>query len=154
MLKISVVTLKNMKNLDGPLEKPRNPQVKFLCNWLKFFGKNPNFSWKESNFFEKKCLFSAKISDDHFSSHQLWFWNCDPFIDQKLRKQQLIPYFFSKNQLLFIKKHSKFCIFRGNKKKQKTLGFLKNPRKKPKATVKKSQNPRSGRETPDLGRKP
>jgi len=66
------------------------------------FGKYPTFPGN-NNFSGKKCLFSAKISDDLFFSHQLSFSNFHHLIDQKLRKQVLIPYFFSKKHLLFSK---------------------------------------------------
>src|SRR6218665_1220990 len=57
------------------------------------------------------------------------------FIGQKLRKQQLIPYFFSTNHLLSAKqKHSKRCIFtRKSKNPRTTLGLLKNPRSREKS---------------------
>ena len=56
------------------------------------------------------------------------------FIGQKLRKQQLIPYFFSTNHLLSAQqKHSKRCIFTRNSKNPRTLGLLKNPRSREKS---------------------
>src|SRR6218665_3030467 len=68
-------------------------------------------------------------------------------MDQKLKKKQLVPYFFTKNHLLSSKKHSKICIFRGNlKKTRKTLDFLKKPRKTPEPKI-GSKNPRSGEKT-------
>src|SRR6218665_2527586 len=38
-LRFSVATQKKSKTLDGPLKKPRKPQVKLLCNWLTFCEK-------------------------------------------------------------------------------------------------------------------
>src|SRR6218665_2639977 len=86
---------------------PENPRSNFYTIGLhfgeksNFSWKKSNFSWKKSNFFGKKCLFSAKIkvSEDLFFlffSRQLSFLNFYPLIEQKLRKQQLIPYFSAK----------------------------------------------------------
>src|SRR6218665_3686273 len=62
-------------------------------------------------------------------------------MDQKLKKQQLVPYFLTKNHLLSSKKHCKICIFRGNlTKPQKNRRFFKNPRKNPRSP---NKNPRT-----------
>ena len=134
---------------------PQNPRSNFYAIGLHF-GKKSNFSRGKSNFFGKKWLFSAKIFDDlFFFGHQLSLLHFYPLIDQKLRKQQLVPYFFSKNHLLFSKSYSKIlCIFRWNlEKKQKNPSFLKTP-EKTLGLLEKTQIPRPGRKTPDLGRKP
>src|SRR6218665_2455121 len=80
----SFATLKKSKTLDGPLKKSRKPQVKFLCDLLTFWEKIQLFHQK-IQLFQKKVAFLR------------------PLIFQKLRKQQLIPYFFSKKDLLFSK---------------------------------------------------
>ena len=61
-----------------------------------------------------------------FFSHHLHFY---PLIDQKLRKQQLVPYFFSKNHLLFSKNYSKYVLPVKFEKPRKTLAVLKTPEK-------------------------
>ena len=80
---------------------------------------------KESVFSPPKFLINVL-----FFSHQLRFFIVTPLIDQKLRKQQqLIPYFFSKNVLLFSKNHSEICLFRKNLKTKKNHRFLETPEK-------------------------
>jgi len=96
-----------------------------------------HFDNKKLQFFRKKCLFPPKfmmtfISDDFLFKSSTLIFTFPPFIDQKLRKQQLIPYFFGQNHLLSAKaKHSKRCIFREN-----------------------SKNPRSGRKLQIYGENP
>src|SRR6218665_1924170 len=153
----SVATLKNSKTLDGPLKNPRNPQVKFVKILRKnrtFPGKNRTFSRKNRTFWEKSGFCRQKFLMTFFS-HQLSFSNFSPLTDQKLKKQQLVPYFLTKKHLLSSKKHSKICIFRGNlTKPQKNPSFFEKPQEKTLGLQEKTQNPRSGRKTPDLGRKP
>src|SRR6218665_2308852 len=70
----SVLSL--LKKLDGATKSPRKSKVIFLCNWRKFHEKaqlypeKPYFFQKRVFFvknFPKKCVLSAKISDDLFS---------------------------------------------------------------------------------------
>src|SRR6218665_2048425 len=59
---------KKIKNPRRATEKaPENPRSNFYAIGLHF-GKKSNFSWKKSNFFGKKGLFSTKIkvSEDLF----------------------------------------------------------------------------------------
>src|SRR6218665_1186983 len=123
----SVATLKKLKSLDGPLKKSQKTPGQISIQLAYILGKNPTFPGKNPTFPGKKCLFSAKIKVSEylffFFSGQLSFLNFYPLIEQKLRKQQLIPYFFSKNLLLFSKNHLKICILRANlKTPEKTLG--------------------------------
>src|SRR6218665_1610045 len=131
----SVATLKKLKSLDGPLKKSQKTPGQISIQLAYILGKKSNFSWKKSNFSWKKSNFSEKsvfsppklkfLKTFFFLcfSRQLSFLNFYPLIEQKLRKQKLIPYFFSKNFLLFSKNHLKICIFRENlKTPEKTLG--------------------------------
>src|SRR6218665_1593728 len=84
---------KKIKNPRRATEKnPENPRSNFYAIGLHF-GKKSNFSRRKSNFSPPKFLMT-------FFSHQQ-FLHFYSLIDQKLRKQQLVPYFFSKNHLLF-----------------------------------------------------
>src|SRR6218665_1510916 len=62
----SVATLKKLKSLDGPLKNPKKTPGQISMQLDYILGKKSNFSRKKSNVFGKKCLFSAKISDDIF----------------------------------------------------------------------------------------
>src|SRR6218665_2827591 len=130
----SVATLKKLKSLDGPLKKSQKTpgQISIQLAYISgknptFPGKNPTFPGKNTTFSEKSVFSPPKLkflkTFFSFLSRQLSFLNFYPLIEQKLRKQQLIPYFFSKNLLLFSKNHLKICIFRANlKTPEKNLG--------------------------------
>ena len=120
LMRTSVATLKKSKTLDGPLKKPQKTPGQICTD----FAEKSNFSCLEKiELFLKKVAFVETNSDDLFFSHQLWFSNFLPLTDQKLKKQQLVTYFLTKNHLLSSKKHCKICIFRGNLTKPQ-----KNPR--------------------------
>jgi len=133
--------IQNKKPKRATEETPQNPRSNFYAIGLHF-GKKSNFSRKNPTFPEKSVSFPPK------------FLMTFLVINSKLRKQQLILYFFSKKTLAFSKKHSKTCIFRGSLRKRKTLGVLKKPRQNPRPPCKKPKIPRSGWKNPDLGRKP
>ena len=76
------------KTLDGPLKKPQKTPGQISMQLAYILGQNATFP-------EKRVSSPPKFLMTFFT-HQLWFSNFHPFIDQKLRKQQLIPYFFSK----------------------------------------------------------
>ena len=58
-----------IKNLDGPIIKPQKTQGQISMQLAYILDKNPTFPGKNPTFQWKKCIFSAKISDDFFS-HQ------------------------------------------------------------------------------------
>jgi len=77
-------------------------------------GKNPTFPGRNPTFSGENGLFSTKLSDDLFlviNSHLILIFTL-PLIDQKLRKQQLIPYFFSKTSCFSAKTTRKY-VFSG-----------------------------------------
>src|SRR6218665_1002337 len=84
-----------------------------------FPAKNPTFS-ANSSFSPPKFLMSFLVINSKF-----YIFHFYPLIFQKLRKQQLIPYFFCKKHLLFSKNHyvPKETLLRNLKKKQKNPSF-------------------------------
>ena len=99
-----------MKNHRRTNETPQKNPGQISMQLAYILGKYPTFP-------EKSVSSPAKFLITFFS-HQLWFSNFPPFLDQKLRKQQLIPYFFSKKHLVSAK----------NTRKHVFLGkFFKTP---------------------------
>ena len=92
-----------MKTLDGPLKKPQKTlgqismQLAYIFAKIPTFpGKNPTFR-KKFKLFRRKSVFSPQKFLMNFlviNSDFLIFYLLS-LIDQKLRKQQVIPYFFS-----------------------------------------------------------
>src|SRR6218665_3642378 len=119
-----------MKN---PRWANKKPKVKFLCNWQQFHEKINVVPQKK--LFRKKCLLSAKISDDFLV---------------KLQRA-------ATNSLLLGRNHWKKMHFLAKYKKPKknprTQGLLKKSQKKAKVFVKKTYH-KVGSKTQDLGRIP
>src|SRR6218665_1344896 len=65
----SVATLKKiLKNLDGPITKPKKTQGQISIHFANILGKIQLFP-KNPTFPEKNSFLSAKISDGPFFSH-------------------------------------------------------------------------------------
>src|SRR6218665_1277364 len=141
---ISVATLKKSKTLDGPLKKPQKTPGQISMQLAYILGKNPTFPGINP-IFPKKCLFSAKISDDLFLVINSDF--------QIFTLLQLIPYFFSKSTW-FQQKTLENTYFPGKlKKPTKTLRLLKTPDKTQGLCENSSEPTVGSKKNPDLGRK-
>src|SRR6218665_903624 len=88
-------------------------------------GKNPTFPKRSVSSSPPKFLMTSflVINSD--------FSNFDPFIDQKLRKQQLIPYFFSKKHSISAKTLENMYFPGKFKKNQRNHRSFEKTRKNP-----------------------
>ena len=62
----SVTTLKKLKTLVWPIQKPKKTQGRISVHLAQILGENLTFSLKNPTFPEKNSISTGKISDDLF----------------------------------------------------------------------------------------
>src|SRR6218665_1874208 len=84
-----------MKTLDGPLKQPQKTPGQISMQLAYIFAKIPTFPGKNPAFSRKSVFSPQKFLTTFFLVINSDFFNFLPLIHQKLRKQRLIPCFFS-----------------------------------------------------------
>ena len=106
MLTISVATLKNWKNLDGPMKKTKKTQGQISMELPQLSGKNPTF-FRKTLTFPEEMFFSSTL-----------IFKCSPSFGPKA----------TANSLLLPKNHlNKYIFWYNVKEKPEEAKFFEKP---------------------------